>query len=98
MRTCQPAANCLPRGWSARKVSTAASSSHRANIAVRRSCIRAGETVGAPRRISARHSACRNPGVEGRFGAFHSARTVVVGRSSARWNVKIVIVGQLSHA
>lgn len=97
MRTCQPAPNSLPRGWSARKVSTAASSSHRANIAIRRSCIRSGETVAAPRRISARHSAYRNPGVEGTLGAFHSAPTVVAGRSSARWNVKIVIVGQLSH-
>lgn len=97
MRTCQPAANCLPRGSSARKVLTAASSSHRANIAIRRNCIRAGETVEAPRRISARHSSYRNPGVEGTVGAFHSAPAVVVGRSSARWNVKIVIVGQLSH-
>jgi hypothetical protein len=97
MRTCQPAASCLPREWSVRKVSTAASSSHRANIAIRRSCIRAGETVGAPSRIIARHSAYRNPGVEGTVGAFHSAPAVVVGRSSARWNVKIVIVGQLSH-
>ena len=95
MRTCQPVASSLPRAWSARKAVSAASSSQRANIAIRRSCIRAGEMVGAPRRIRARHSAYRRPGA---VGAFHRARAVVVGRSSARWNVKIVIVGQLSHA
>jgi hypothetical protein len=55
--------------------------------------MRSGETVGAPRRISARHSAYRNPGVEGAAGGLRSAPAVVVGRSSARWNVKIVIVG-----
>jgi hypothetical protein len=35
--------------------------------------------------------------VEGTAGAFHNALAVVAGGSSARWNVKIVIVRQLSH-
>ncbi|GAA1525329.1 hypothetical protein GCM10009741_28590 [Kribbella lupini] len=52
--------------------------------------MREGEMVGAPRVISARHSAWRRPGAD---GGLHRARAVVAGLSSARWNVKIVIVG-----
>src|SRR5690606_13989471 len=89
-RTCQPATRCRPSGSSARKRSTASSSRHSANTAIRRSCRRSGDTVGAPRRMSARHSAWSRPGVVPADGGRSSALAVAAGGSSARWNVCII--------
>ena len=89
--TCQPAASRRPNGWLSRKLSRAHSSSHCANIAKRRSCRRAAETMGAPNRMRTRHSACWRPATVMWLGGRISVPVLTLAGNSTKWKECITL-------